>query len=102
MKKVKWVEETLTEVKQQSILYEPVVTWWALKHYNVFTVRRNEQWFASVREELRQFWKKVEDLRKDKVKFQSMLPKTRKKKCKLLSDDEDDTDLQFNSFADPY
>ena len=101
-KKVKWVEETLTEVKRQSILYEPVVTWWALKHYNVFTVRRNEQWFASVREELRQFWQKVEDLRKDKVKFQSMLPKTRKKKCKLLSDDEDDTDLQFNLFADPY
>lgn len=88
----KWVTDTLANIHEtENCVYEPFVTWWALKVYSVVRVRRDTAWFANALPQLRSFWEKV--LRQRQIGIEDLVPKPKKKKkiaCKLLVDDEKD------------
>ena len=85
--KVAWVEQKLVELEENSLPYPPIVTWWALREYSVFRVRRNKYWFDSNIETLRQFWEKVK-VNRETGEYIKLIPKKRKSKCKLLPDED--------------
>ena len=86
-----WIENTMKNIHEnENCVYEPFVTWWALKTYSLVRVRRDTAWFSESLPKLRTFWEKV--IKQRTVGIEALLPKPKKKRksvCKLLVDEEE-------------
>lgn len=93
VKKMKaWIIDTMKDIQEnENCVYEPFVTWWALKTYSLVRVRRDTTWFAGALPQLREFWASV--IKQREIGIDDLVPKPRKKRivpCKLLLDDDSD------------
>lgn len=85
-----WIADTMKDIHdKENCVYEPFVTWWALKTYSLVRVRRDTAWFAEALPQLRTFWEKV--IKQRVVGIEALVPKPKKKRksvCKLLVEEE--------------
>lgn len=100
-----WITNTMKDINEnENCVYEPFVTWWALKTYSLVRVRRDIAWFAEALPKLRTFWESV--IKQRTLGIEELVPKPKKKRkiaCKLLADDDEEKKsvLESTSAASP-
>lgn len=86
-----WIQDTMKDIhNNENCVYEPFVTWWALKTYSLVRIRRDTAWFARALPQLRTFWERV--VKQRTIGIEDMIPKPKKKRkvaCQLLIDEEE-------------